>query len=143
MSPFARPHAPHIRRRGTALLVALVCIALAVGILYGMVRAAYHGRKEVDLRARQSQARWLKQSAVERAITHLAADENYTGEHWTLPAPVLGGRYEADIQITVTPPTTDETEPTVRVVADYPTTLPQRVRQTSQFRMPAHPIPGE
>ncbi len=61
------------------------------------------------------------------------------GEQWSLSAEELGGRYVAEVQIQVGRIEGQTDLRQVRIVADYPVDLPQRVRQTREFRMPLHP----
>ena len=89
------------RRRGAALLVAIVCVSIAVAVMCGIVRAAVQAYGEIDLAQRRTQAGWIAESAVDRAAAQLAADSRYRGEEWRPPAEPIGGRYEAAVRITV------------------------------------------
>ncbi len=127
------------KRRGAALLVAIVCVSIAVAVMYGIVQLAVLAHREVDLEQRRAQASWVMESAVDRAAAQLAADADYVGEEWSLSAEELGTRYAAEVQIQVESVAGHADMRQVRIVADYPADLPQRVRQTREFRMLLHP----
>lgn len=107
--------------------------------MYGIVRLALQTHREVDLEQRRAQAYWILESAVDRAAAKVAGEDDYRGEQWTLKAEEIGGRYEALVRIEVAQLEGQADWRQVRVVADYPADLPQRVRQTRDFRMQTRP----
>ena len=127
------------KRRGVALLVAIVCVSIAVAVMYGIVQLATQAYREVGLEQHRTQASWILESAVDRAAAQLAAEEDYRGEKWTLEAQELGGRYDAEVTIQVERVEGQADWRQVRVVADYPVDIPYRVRQTRTFRIRLHP----
>ena len=127
------------RERGAALLVAIVCVSIAVAVMYGIVQLAVQGNREAGLEERRAQARWIVESGVDRAAARLDADREYSGEHWLLPAEMIGGRRDGEVRIEVERIEGQSNWRQVRVVADYPVDLPDRVRQTREFRMRLHP----
>ncbi len=127
------------RRRGAALIVAIVCVSIAVAVMYGLVQLAVQAHREVGLEQRQSQARWIVESGVDRAAAQLAGDEDYAGEQWAIPAEDLDSHFDAEVRIQVEQIEGQADWRLVRVVADYPVDLPQRVRLRREFRMPLHP----
>ncbi len=138
MQPRRRP-IRSTRRRGAALLVALVCVSIAVAVMYGIVQLALQTHREVDLEQRRTQTRWILESAVDRAAAQLGTDGEYSGEQWTISAEKLGGRYDAEARIEVERLEGQSNARQVRVIADYPIDLPHRVRQTRAFRMQVRP----
>lgn len=123
-------------RRGAALIVAIVCVSIAVAVMYGITQLAVQAHREVELQQRRAQAGWIAESAADRAAARLTGDAEYAGEEWLLSAGEIGGRYDAKVRISVD---RIEEQPgwcRVRVVADYPADLPLRGRQTREFRMP-------
>lgn len=127
------------QHRGAALVVAIVCVSIAGAVMFGIVRIAAQAYREVGLEERQAQARWILESGVDRAAARLAADRDYSGEKWLLTAEMIGGRYPGEVRIEVGPIQGEADGRQVCVVADYPVDLPNRVRQTRQFRMQLHP----
>lgn len=137
-----RPKRTQLRtseRRGAALLVAIVCVSIAVAVMYGIVQLAIQSHREVNLEQRQTQARWIVESAVDRAAALLGSDPDYLGEQWLLSAEDIGGLDDAEVRIEVEPVTDQADWRQVRIVADYPVELSRRVRQTREFRMPVYP----
>ena len=127
-----RGQAPGLRR-GAVLIVVLACLAVALLVMVSLVRLAAVERNQVQVGAWQSQARWLAESALERAAARLAADPKYSGETWSLPAEALGGRDGAVVRIEVETPTGQPARRLLRVQADYPDHPHLRVRQTRQL----------
>jgi hypothetical protein len=73
-------------RRGVALLVLLVGLAVAAAISVSVLRLAALQRRSLEIHQWQAQAEWLAESGLERAAARLAADTAYRGETWTIPA---------------------------------------------------------
>lgn len=88
-------------RRGTALVAALIALTI-VGILGGvLVRRGLDSNRRAALSAREAQTEALWQSGLDRARARLAADPQYNGETWAIPAAALGGRSSGKITIRV------------------------------------------
>jgi Tfp pilus assembly protein PilV len=121
-------------RRGLALIIALVILAL-LGVLGGiMVRGTLSQRVETSAGQRAAQASWLAESAAARARARLLADPSYRGETWEVPAEDLGGRLAGSVVIEVTPDDPDPARRRVRIQADYPAVEgPSRARKSRQF----------
>ncbi len=85
LSPVPWPLAPGFRRRGAALvmaLVALLVVTLVAGALVQMLVAAHRqSRRYAD----ELQAQWLAQAGLDRAAAKLRADGDYRGEVWNVP----------------------------------------------------------
>jgi Tfp pilus assembly protein PilX len=113
------------RRRGAALVIAMIALLL-VGVLAAeLARSAVMQHEQVAREEWQIQAEWLAESGLDRAAVMLAADSEYRGEVW-LPAsdgsetPV--GRVLIEIE------GSDEEVLAIRVVADVPEATQRRVR---------------
>lgn len=127
------------QRQGAALLVALVCVSIAVAVMAGIVRLAIQAHREVSLEQRRTQARWILESAVDRATSQLARDGEYRGEHWSISAGELGSRDNAEVRIQVERVDGQADWREVHIIANHPVDLPYRVRQTRVFRMQVRP----
>ncbi|MBN1588145.1 MAG: hypothetical protein JW888_01380 [Pirellulales bacterium] len=133
--------APRSKRRGIAVVFALVCLVV-VSVLLGVVtRTALVQRQAAHNEGRRTQAAWLAESALDRAAARLAADPDYSGETWTIGADAFGGRHGAVVLIEVVGPDDDPQQRLVRVRADFPDDPVMRVRKSKQ-RM-AKVGPGE
>ena len=120
------------RRRGAVLVMVLVCAMVALAILVSLVKLAAAGRRMVDQQSWQVQAVWLAESGLERAAWRLAADADYKGETWTLPADQLAAADAAVVQIRVETIPEQPNRRLVRVRADYPDHPTNRVRLSKQ-----------
>jgi type II secretory pathway component PulK len=114
---------------GAALIVVLVGMAVTTMIFLSVLKLIAVERQSIELQTRQSQAGWLAESAVQRAVARLSADAGYHGETWNISAQELGGRDAATITIRVADVAGKTDRRTVRVEADYPADPYQRARQ--------------
>jgi len=136
--PTKREHGTRRFRRGAVLIVVLACLAVTLLVMVSLLRLAAAERSQMQVGAWQAQARWLAESALERAAARLAADPKYNGETWSLAAEALGGRDGAVVKIEVVKikvetPTGQPARRLVRVQADYPDHPHLRVRQSRQL----------
>jgi type II secretory pathway component PulK len=116
------------KRGGFALAMALLCLAIAGVVFVVMLQQAAASRVTVRRAERTSQAEWLAESAIERAVVRLQADGASFEETWTIPAEQLGGRHGASIEINTADIGDSIPIFLVNVVADYPAESPQRKR---------------
>lgn len=68
-------------RRGAALVVALVTLAIVGGVAASMLRTAVLAREEIQMAQRHRQTQWLLHSGMQRAEARMQEDE-YRGETW-------------------------------------------------------------
>jgi Tfp pilus assembly protein PilX len=120
------------RRRGAVLALVLVCLMVAMALLVSIAKLAAGGRRMVQAEAQQVQAAWLAESGLQRAAAQLAADPDYQGETWSLPAELLPGTRPAAVKIEVQPVPAQPDQRLVRVQADYPDDPQHRARHTKQ-----------
>lgn len=106
--------------RGAALLVVLACLALATVMFTIVARQVGAERQTLQWSQWSLQAAWLAEAGVERAASRLAADPNYLGETWTIPAAELSGDEGGVVRIHVETVADKPQQRTVRVEADYP-----------------------
>lgn len=76
--PVERPQ----RRRGVALMMALIALLVFSIMAIGVARLAVIRKQAMILGERNAQVRWLAAAGVERAIAKLEADPNCTGDIW-------------------------------------------------------------
>ena len=119
-------------RRGAVLLLVIGVGTLLTLVLLGTLQLL--GNDAQQLRGQQDrlQARWLAESALERAAAQLAAQPNYSGETWQIPSEQLDGRHAGRVEISVAPISSHPARRLVHVVADFPDHPQQRVRQSRQ-----------
>jgi Tfp pilus assembly protein PilX len=107
------------RRLGAVLFVVLVCLAVATVISVVVVKQAATERRAAQLNHRDLQAIWLAEAGVERAAARLAANANYAGETWIIPATELAAGDSAAVKIQVETIASQPERRSVRVEADY------------------------
>jgi Tfp pilus assembly protein PilX len=119
------------RRRGAALIAAMIAVLLASAVGTILLKTALAQRRTAIREQRRQQSIWLAESAIERAAAKLSRDAAYTGETWTIPAAELGGRGGARVVIKASrTPSASGTLRTVSVTAEYPLDSPHRSRTT-------------
>ncbi|HID78764.1 MAG TPA: type II secretion system protein [Planctomycetaceae bacterium] len=128
-----------VARRGVVLLAALVCVGIAGAVLVSTLRSAISQRRSLQARFCRVQAAWLAESALERAAWQLAADPDYRGEVWKVPAQSLGGNLPATVTIQVEPVPDSPDARMVRVRADCPDDPVHRARFSKQLTISVRP----
>jgi Tfp pilus assembly protein PilX len=117
-------------RRGAALIVALVCLALASALLGIVARTAFVQHRGAKMELQEVQAAWLLEAGLSRAVAQLAADANYPGETWSIPAAAFDGRGSAVVRIEVARDEPQAKLRRVRVQADWPEAPNERIRKS-------------
>lgn len=126
-------------RQGAAVIVAIVCLAVAAMVFLGLLRTIIAQRETVQTEAWRVQAAWLAESGLERAMARLAKDRQYSGETWTIPADLLDARNGAVVTIKIEPAPEEPNGRLVRVQADFPDHPEHRARQTKEVTVPLRP----
>lgn len=89
------------RRRGAAMMVALVVVTLvgilSVACLRECLRHDRQLRRENDAR----QAQWLAESALQRARAAIAKNADYRGETWKVSVPQPSGDVAGTVDIQI------------------------------------------
>jgi Tfp pilus assembly protein PilX len=123
-------------RRGAVIVASLVCMLVVMAILGAMLRGTLRNfrqmRSERDLR----QAELLLEAGSQRAAHKLAADSNYRGETWNLPADAIAGAGEGRVTIEVTP-TAGTTPSNAKIVAEYPLGGQTSIRRSLVVQIPS------
>ncbi len=115
------------------LVAVLACVGLAGVLMLSVARLAAARRADVRACGEALQARWLAESALDRAAARLAAEPGYTGETWTVAAEALGGEDGGSVRIEVLAVAGQPTQRRVRVEADYPDDPSIRVRISKEI----------
>jgi hypothetical protein len=116
------------------LVAALVCLLIVVLLISGMVAAALRVRRQLHSERNVRQCELLVDAGASRAAHRLAAEDDYTGETWDLPAETLVNRGDGRVEIEV--PSGERSEGwIVRVVAEYPTGNRLSIRRTRTFKI--------
>ena len=116
------------QRRGVVLIVVLACVAIISILLGTMIKGTLDWRRQVRYETWNSQAGWLAESGLRKAVHELNLNSKYAGEVWHLKE-ADGLSWPASIDIKVT----DESQQkTIEVVATFAeeTGRPIRARRT-------------
>lgn len=122
-------------RRGTAMIFAVVAVAVAATMMFYLLKNTLDQQRQMLTHRLDIQADALAAAGIDRAVAQLNAAPDYTGETWNIPAAELNGADPAEVIIKVA--ATDE--PSARqitVQADYPADTPHRSRKTRHRRWP-------
>ena len=79
------------------------------------------------------QAQWLAEAGVERAVARLAANADYAGETWNIPAEELAGGEAAVVRIHAETIADQPDRRAIHVEADYPDDPQHRCRKIKQI----------
>jgi Tfp pilus assembly protein PilX len=119
--------------RGMVLIVLLVCLAVAAALIAGAAKIAITSHRTTQVVSWNAQARWLVESAAERAAAKLSADTAYSGETWNIPAAELDGQDGGTVRIEVKPFGEGEKRRTIRIEADFPADPVHFARQEKEI----------
>lgn len=130
-----RPHhnrRQRLPRRGVLLVIALICLLIVSMIGMTVLRTAATQRRQTLREQLRIQADWLAEAGLERAAARWAADADYDGETWQIPASELDGRHAAVVRITLRPMKADPERRMVSITAEFPKDDVQRARSSKQ-----------
>ena len=119
-------------RRGTVMLVAMVCLTLSVGLLAGLLRLAATQHKQVRYELMRLQADWLAEAGIERAVHRLQNDADYAGETWKLGPDDLDQAAAGQVTIQVRTLPDNPGVRQVQVQAVYPLAAYRHASRTKQ-----------
>lgn len=92
------------KRRGAALIVALVVLALVSGFVAVWLSAALRQRRQLRFQEQRLQALLLAEAGLERAQAQLAAEPKYLGETWSPRSSEDENRLLGAVVLRVQPP---------------------------------------
>jgi hypothetical protein len=136
-------HTAHTERSGAILVAALVCLLVVAAIAGLVTQRLIRGRRELAQRAAAWQAEWLCESAAQRAVAALKANDAYRGEKWSVGDAEFSGEASVptaagEAAIAVTALQGDEGGPRgwrVSIEARYPAAGTWSVRRTKEFTL--------
>lgn len=128
---------PRSHRPGFMMLVAMVLLMVITGLSVAWARRVVLQKRQTAQRLEQTQAEWLATSAVQRALSQLAADPKFKQDFWSLSPADLQSEHGAAIEIRIQPGQVDNTLQ-LEVLVDYPNEphLRHRVRRVQQVVTP-------
>jgi type II secretory pathway component PulK len=121
-------------QRGMALIIVITVFAIAMAFCAAWSKTTLSRMRRQQLAEQKAQVAWLAQAGVRRGAARLAADANYVGESWRVPAAELARIADAQVEIRIETP--DETTSVVQItaIAAYPAEQARvRVRKTVTY----------
>jgi type II secretory pathway component PulK len=116
-------------RRGTILIVALVCLVIIMALIGSLLQGTLRARRQLHAERDRRQAELLLQAGLDRAALRLASETDYHGESWQLPAESITGSGAG--LVTIEASRQGEDKPwQIHVVAEYPTGSELSVRRS-------------
>jgi hypothetical protein len=120
------------RRRGTFIIVAVICLVLATSLVGVLLSLVQKHRRQIAFQQAELQAEWLVESAIDRSAFRLQRDHDYQGETWAIEASELAGGPAAEIVVDIKHPTDRPDARTVEVKAVYGSGPGQTVSRARQ-----------
>ncbi len=119
---------PTRKRRGGALLIVMVALAVASLIGATLLQMAFTQRRQLQHDRLRTQAGWIAEAGLQRGLQRAAADPQYKSETWIVDVPGRDRSQPAEVEITVG----DDAGRTVTAIATYPqgATFRARVRRS-------------
>jgi len=122
-------------RKGAVLLVAMILITVVLMLVLSWLQVAALQRRTFRALVARTQAEWLVESGIERAVAQLAADPQYAGETWKIPAENLHGQDAAEVTIEIQNVADEAQQRQISVRADYPLEPHRRQRRSKSLRI--------
>ncbi len=122
-------------RRGTVLVVAIVCLSVVMGILGSMLKGTLLAHRQLHGERDLRQTELLLQAGSDRAIYRLASDATYRGESWNVAADTIAEKGEGRVTIEIMPGD-GQSARKAQVVAEYPLGGETSIRRSRTFQVP-------
>lgn len=99
----SRTHQQKVRRDrlGASIIIVIAFYAIAMTMIGIWMRSALRQHQVVRRWHEKTQALWLAEAGVGRAVARLQADRDYRGERWQIAANQLDDRLAAEVEIRV------------------------------------------
>jgi hypothetical protein len=127
---------PRTRRRGSVLIVALVCLLVIMSLLGHMLLAALRSTRQLHAERDRQQCDLLLQAGIERGRVQVDKEAIYAGETLDLAAAEIIGQGAAQITIEVLQSSNDEPRQ-LKVSAEYSAGTETSVRRSRTVSLPA------
>jgi hypothetical protein len=144
IAQFRRPASGRRRRRrgGLMIVAALVCLFVVTSIVGSMLKSALRARRQLHVERDRRQSELLVEAGADRAVARLAADPDFRGDTWELPAAAIVGRGDGRVTTEVSR-SADNQPQQVRVVAEYPLGRDFPIRRSHTFQIASSPTQSQ
>jgi type II secretory pathway component PulK len=135
MSRNQRHERGRAHRRGSILIVAIVCLAVVMALVGGMLLSALRSTRQLRTERDLRQCQLLLAAGIARAESQLAATANYQGETWRLSADQINSTAAGEVTIQVATDAASK-QRELQVVAEYPLGDETSVRRSQTIIVP-------
>lgn len=115
-------------RRGTVVLVPMLCLILSLTIIGVLLKQTSIEHKQLKKEQYRLQSIWLTDAAAQRAAVKLGSQPDYHGELWRLLPEEIGGEFPGEVSIEIDRNEKNKNLITIRTIASYPIKMTERVR---------------
>ncbi|HEY2415535.1 MAG TPA: hypothetical protein VGI40_25055 [Pirellulaceae bacterium] len=133
------PRHPHKcrqrHRQGAILIVALVCLAIVMALIGGMLLCALRSTRQLRSERDLRQCELLLAAGIARATHQFATASDYRGETWQLPAEQVSNNAAGEVTIRLNPDAASN-QPQIEVIAEYPAGSETSVRRSQTIPVP-------
>ena len=118
-----------VDRRGTAMIIAIVCLLLVTTISFSLVKYAVGAHQQSERLGWRLQSTWLAESILVQTAARLRAGSDIEEQQWTTE-PIGPAREVGRARISWNADSENEGVVTLTAVADFPDDPTDRVRTT-------------
>jgi hypothetical protein len=119
-------------RSGLMVFAALVCLLVILSIALTMLQGALRARRQMLAERDRRQCELLLEAGANRVAARLAAEPDFRGDTWELPAESIAGQARGRVTTQITPGATGQGW-SMQVSAEYPLDRPINVRRSQRF----------
>lgn len=112
-----------MKRSGVVLVAVLVALLVVSLISATIVRGLVVQHRQARIEQQRTQALWLAESAIDRAIAQLQADADYKGETWNVSQVADGIEASGQATIRIQPVAGSTAQREIHVEARWPNNL--------------------
>ena len=123
----------HQRRRGSLVMILIICLVLISVLGASLVRVGLSQRKQSRRESDRLQATWLAEAGVERAAAKLRLDAAYSGEEWELTKDQITDKFAGSVNIKVSSDEANANRRIISVTATYPTAATLQSRTSKEI----------
>jgi type II secretory pathway component PulK len=120
------------------IVAALVCLLIVTSIVASMLQSALRSRRQLHVERNRRQTEFLLEAGANRASERMAADPDYRGDTWELPADAIVGRGAGRVTTNVSH-SEDNNSLQLHIVAEYPLDRDFPIRRSQTFQITSAP----
>ncbi len=122
------------RRNGLMIIAALVCLLVVTSIVGSMLQSALRARRQLHAERDRRQTEMLLEAGADRAAARFAAEAEFRGDTWNLPAETIVGHGDGRVTTQISR-NADSEAWQIHVVAEYPLGRDYPIRRSHTFQL--------